>query len=196
MSLPDSHPFDHAPFLRRLFAATIDLLILAIPLSVFVSFLSVEMKISTAFLNLRPGEPPSEVLKQFGGVFIYISLGFFVLISWLYFAILECSAWQATPGKHLLGLYVTDTDGNCPNFWRTTKRFTAGRLLVHIPYLGIYYFLVDCLSAAFSQRSQAIHDNISGCFVLRETISRPLRGPSVAAVSYRDPDRPVGQSRF
>ena len=103
-SLPLSPPQPYGGFALRIFAAVIDLLILAVPLAVFIAFLSVAMGISTAFLNLRPGEPPNEILKAFGDTFIYISLGFFLLMSWLYFAILESSGWRATLGKRALGL--------------------------------------------------------------------------------------------
>jgi uncharacterized RDD family membrane protein YckC len=161
----------------RLIAATIDLLVLAVPLAVFISFLSVAMGISTAFLDLRPGEPPSEILKAFGNIFIDISLGFFLLMSWLYFAILESSRWRATLGKRALGLYVSDLFGNRVTFARATGRFFCGRLLVHIPIVGIYYFLIDCLCIPFTSRKQAVHDMLAGCLVLRETASDPLAGP-------------------
>jgi uncharacterized RDD family membrane protein YckC len=161
----------------RLIAATIDLLVLAVPLAVFISFLSVAMGISTAFLDLRPGEPPSEILKAFGNIFIDISLGFFLLMSWLYFAILESSRWRATLGKRALGLYVSDLFGNRVTFARATGRFFCGRLLVHIPIVGIYYFLIDCLCIPFTSRKQAVHDMLAGCLVLREAASDPLAGP-------------------
>jgi hypothetical protein len=73
-------------FFPRLFAGIIDLIILAIPVSVFISFLSVAMGISTAFLDLTPGETPHEILTRFGDRFIYATLAFFVAISWGYFA--------------------------------------------------------------------------------------------------------------
>jgi uncharacterized RDD family membrane protein YckC len=167
----------YAGFPLRLIAATIDLLVLAVPLAVFISFLSVAMGISTAFLDLRPGEPPSEILKAFGNIFIDISLGFFLLMSWLYFAILESSRWRATLGKRALGLYVSDLFGNRVTFARATGRFFCGRLLVHIPIVGIYYFLIDCLCIPFTSRKQAVHDMLAGCLVLRETASDPLAGP-------------------
>lgn len=84
------------------------------------------MKISTAFLDLRPGQPPAEILKAFGNTYIYFTLGFFILISWLYFAVLESSRWRATLGKRALGLYVTDPHGNQATFARTTLRSPAG----------------------------------------------------------------------
>jgi uncharacterized RDD family membrane protein YckC len=174
--LPLSPRPRYAGFPLRLIAATIDLLVLAVPLAVFISFLSVAMGISTAFLNLRPGEPPSEILKAFGNIFIDISLGFFVLMSWLYFAILESSRWRATLGKRALGLYVSDLFGNRVTFARATARFFCGRLLVHIPFVGIYYFLIDCLCLLFTSK-QAVHDMLAGCIVLRETAGDPLAGP-------------------
>jgi uncharacterized RDD family membrane protein YckC len=137
-----SPSFAHASFLYRVFAATIDLFVLGVPLAVFISFLSVAMGISTAFLDLRPGESPVAILMAFGNTFLLISLGFFVLMSWLYFAILESSAWRATLGKRLLGLHVGDLKGDRVTFGRASLRFVFGRLLLHIPYLGIYYFLM------------------------------------------------------
>jgi uncharacterized RDD family membrane protein YckC len=176
-ALPLSPPQPYGGFVMRIFAAVIDLLILAVPLAVFISFLSVAMGISTAFLNLRPGEPPSEILKAFGNTFLYFSLGFFLLMSWLYFAILESSGWRATLGQRALGLYVSDLKGSRAAFARTTARFFCGRLLAHVPIFGIYYLLIDCTAVTFTQRKQAVHDILSECLVLRETTASPLAGP-------------------
>jgi uncharacterized RDD family membrane protein YckC len=164
------HP---AGLVLRLIAALIDLVVLAIPFAVFVSFLSVAMGVSTAFLNLRPGESPSAILVAFGNTFIYLSLAFFVLMSWLYFAFLESSEWRATLGKRALSLYVADLQANRVTFARATSRFFFGRLIAHVPIAGVYYVLMDCLAIPFTQRKQAIHDMASGCLVLRETASVP-----------------------
>ncbi len=161
--------FTHAGFVNRVFAATIDLLVLAVPLAVFISFLSVAMGISTAFLNLRPGEAPKTILLAFGNRFLLITLAFFILMSWLYFAISESSVWRATLGKRLLGLHVADLSGDRVRFGRATMRFLFGRLLLHMPYIGIYYFLIDGLCAAVTQRKQAFHDVLSGCLVLGDS---------------------------
>jgi uncharacterized RDD family membrane protein YckC len=155
-------------FIPRVFAAVIDLMILAVPLAVFISFLSVALGISSAFLDLRPGEVPKDVLVAFGGRFIYSSLAFFVVTSWVYFAGFESSKWRATPGKRLLGLTVADEAGNRVSFGRASGRFGFGRLMAHVPYVGIYYFLGDCLWVGFSKRQEAVHDLMSGCRVRRE----------------------------
>jgi uncharacterized RDD family membrane protein YckC len=160
----------HAGFWIRSVAGIIDLIVLAIPFAVFVSFLSVAMGISTAFLDLHPGMPPSEILARFGPRFIFISFAFFAVEGWFYFAILESSAWHATLGKHLLGLYIADVRGNPVGFWRASSRFVCGRLLIHVPILGVYYFLVDCLCVALAPSKRAIHDVLAGCLVLRESV--------------------------
>lgn len=154
-------------FFPRLFAGIVDLLILAVPLSCFVSFLSVGMGISTAFLSLQPGQTPHDLLLKFGGRFIFTTLMFFVLMSWVYFAGCESAKWQATLGKKFFGLVVTDENGAPASFWKASLRFWFGRALMHVPYVGIYYFLVDCGRVAFSKDGRAIHDLVAGCSVKR-----------------------------
>jgi uncharacterized RDD family membrane protein YckC len=163
-------------FFPRLFAGIIDLMILGVPLSVFISFLSVAMGISTAFLELEPGKTPHQLLRSFGEPFIYATLVFFVVMSWFYFAGCECSKWQATPGKRLFGLRVTDEHGSRATFWKTSLRFWFGRALLHFPYLGIYYFLVDCGRVAFSRDGRAVHDLMARCWVRRGDVGIKVFG--------------------
>jgi uncharacterized RDD family membrane protein YckC len=157
-----------AGFWLRFTAALIDLAVLAVPFAVFVSFLSVGMRLSKDFLDLRPGMPPSEVLMRFGPRFLYISLGFFIVLSWAYFAGLESSSWRATLGKRVLGLSVADTRGRRIAFARATGRFLGGRFLAHVPPFGLYYFLIDCICVGFTPRKQALHDIFASCLVLRD----------------------------
>jgi uncharacterized RDD family membrane protein YckC len=135
---------------------------------VFISFLSVALGISSAFLDLNPGQPPAQILLKFGDGFIYSTLAFFVAMSWIYFAAFESSKWQATPGKRLLALRVTDEGGGRATFWKASLRFWFGRALIHFPYVGIYYFLVDCGRVAFGKDGRAVHDLMAGCWVGRE----------------------------
>jgi uncharacterized RDD family membrane protein YckC len=159
-----------AGFWVRCAAGIIDLVILAVPLAVFVSFLSVGMGISNAFVDLRPGIEPAEILVKFGPRFVVITFCFFAVMSWLYFAILESSRWHATPGKRLVGIYVADERGQPVTFWRSSRRFLGGRLLVHTPYVGPYYFLIDCACVGLMPGKRAIHDVLTGCLVLRERV--------------------------
>jgi uncharacterized RDD family membrane protein YckC len=146
----------------------LDLVFLAIPVAVIVSFYSVFTGSSLEFLRLHPGETPSEVVHALGASFIHALLIIFVIGSWLYFALSESSSWQATPGKKLFGLRVTDRELRRVTFGRASLRFCAGRLLAHVPIFGGIYFLADCLWVALPPHKQAIHDRIAGCLVLRK----------------------------
>lgn len=166
--LPGSH-LPVAGFWVRFIAAAIDLAIVTVPFAVFVSFFAAAIGISNPFFNHREGTPLNTTLHQLGPAFLATCIGFFAAEGWVYFALAESSAWHATLGKRLLGLYVTDLSGNPVDFWRASLRLCAGRLLVHVPVLGGYYFLFDCAYAGVTPAKRAIHDLLSGCVVLRET---------------------------
>jgi uncharacterized RDD family membrane protein YckC len=158
----------YAGFWLRVPAAIIDLIILAIPLAIAVSYLSVAMGSWRAFLALHPGQSPEEIVAAFGRPYLFLLLGFFIVIGWLYFALFESSAWQGTLGKKFIGLSVADLRGNRVTFARASGRFFAGRCLAHVPFIGSLYIAVDCICAGLTTRKQALHDMFSGCLVLRK----------------------------
>jgi uncharacterized RDD family membrane protein YckC len=161
-------PLPHAGFWVRLIAGIIDLVLLVVPFAVFVSFFAAGMGISNPFFNHRARTPLNETLAQWGPTFLFVCVCFFVAESWLYFALSESSRWHATLGKRFLGLYVTDAAGKPVDFWRASLRFCGGRLLAHVPVVGAYYFVIDCLCVGLTPSKRAIHDILSGCMVLRE----------------------------
>jgi len=165
LATPDS--VRHAGFWFRFAATILDLLFLAVAVAVFVSFYSIFTGHSLDFLNLHPGETPSEVLQALGASFVHVLLLVFILGSWLYFALSESSSSQATLGKRIFGLQVTDRESHRLSFAHATLRFCTGRLLAHIPVIGTYYFIADCLFAALPPQKQAVHDRIANAFVLR-----------------------------
>lgn len=99
-------------------------------------------------------------------------LGFFVFVAligtWLYWALMESSSWQATLGKKALGLTVTDLQGNRLSFGHASGRFFAGRGAGIFPYIGWLYYFISCICAGFTEKKQAIHDMIAGCLVIRK----------------------------
>src|SRR5580658_939709 len=161
-------PLPRAGFWVRLIAGGIDLFLLIVPFAVFVSFSAAAMGISNPFFNHRAGTALNQTLAQFAPTFLALCIGFFALESWLYFALSESSVWRATLGKRLLGLYVADAGGKPVDFWRASLRFCGGRLLAHVPVLGGYYIVIDCLFAGLAPSKRALHDMLSGCLVLRE----------------------------
>jgi uncharacterized RDD family membrane protein YckC len=83
------------------------------------------------------------------------------MLNWIYYAALESSAWQATLGKKVLGLRVTDLAGNRISFARASGRFFG--MILSGMILGIGF-----LMAGFTARKQALHDILAGCLVLRQ----------------------------
>ena len=140
----------HAGFWRRVVAWLIDGLILS-PVFV-VLYLSVGS--SAVPLAMQPGGMvPFRVFPSLWLVW--------VLVPWLYYALCECSAWQATPGKLALGLGVTDEHGCRIGFARASGRFFGKFLSGFI--LDIGYML-----AGWTERKQALHDLMAGCCVVRK----------------------------
>jgi uncharacterized RDD family membrane protein YckC len=82
-----------------------------------------------------------------------------IVIPWLYYAGFESSRSQATPGKLLMRIVVTDMTGNKPTFARVTLRHFA-KFVSAIPVL------LGFLAIGFTKRRQGLHDLIAGCLVL------------------------------
>ena len=80
--------------------------------------------------------------------------------SWLYEAFMESSSYQATLGKLIFGMKVTDLNGNRISFERATGRHFAKWLSTMI--LGIGYIMVG-----FTERKQGLHDLLAGTLVRR-----------------------------
>lgn len=80
---------------------------------------------------------------------------------WLYFAVCEASAWQATPGKLALGLAVTDERGRRIGFARASGRYFG-------KYVSALAFGIGFALAGWTARKQALHDLMAGCCVVRK----------------------------
>jgi uncharacterized RDD family membrane protein YckC len=153
---------NYAGFWLRFVAVVIDRLILGIPLAP-VAFLL----IASAFPDLMHMRYPMIIVSILPRIMLILFI--YMMSSWLYWALLESSAWQATLGKKALGLYVTDLAGNRPTFGRASGRFFAGRGIAMIPSLGGLYYLLDCIMAGFTEKKQALHDMIASCLVMRNS---------------------------
>jgi uncharacterized RDD family membrane protein YckC len=81
-------------------------------------------------------------------------------ISWLYYALMESSARQATLGKMALGIIVTDLEGRRIGFGKATGRYFAKILSALI--IGIGFLMV-----AFTEKKQGLHDMLAGTLVVK-----------------------------
>lgn len=154
----------HAGFWRRALAWLIDALILS---PVFaLSYLAVAGSAAVPLAMRADGLVPFRVLPWVWSAW--------VLVPWLYYALCECSPWQATPGKLALGLRVTDEFGRRIGFGRATGRFFG-------KFLSGFILDIGYLLAGWTERRQALHDLMAGCCVVRRggLLAWQNRGPDL-----------------
>jgi len=140
----------YAGFWLRAVAYVIDTVIISIPFGLVAGLYP-----SLFFPNFDPHAPIRFPLAQPAPLALaVVMVGF-----WLYSAAFESSSWQATPGKRILRLYVTDMHAHRVTFLRALGRNLAKQIS---GFVLIGYFL-----AGFTKKKQALHDIIASCLVLR-----------------------------
>jgi uncharacterized RDD family membrane protein YckC len=142
-----------AGFWERFLAYCID--------SIIVTLASIFVLLVIAFfigfvLGLR-GMDVEEMEGLFVGLYYMLSF----ISGWLYFTIMESSKLQATIGKKILNLAVTDVSGVRISFARSNARFWS-KLISGI-ILCIGYIMV-----AFTEKHQALHDMVAGTLVVKK----------------------------
>jgi uncharacterized RDD family membrane protein YckC len=83
-----------------------------------------------------------------------------LVTGWLYAALQESSEAQATPGKKMMGLRVTDLNGDRISFARATGRHFG-------KYLSLFTLFIGYIMAAFTTKKQALHDLMAGTVVVK-----------------------------
>ncbi|MBS1842323.1 MAG: RDD family protein [Acidobacteria bacterium] len=155
----------YAGFWLRVVAHILDGLIIGLPVTIVVVILVLSSGFAGFLKNLPNAPNPDEAIGNALGAVFSVGIGLLVLVSvlgaWLYNALFESSSWQATPGKKVLNLFVTDLNGAPVSFGRASGRFFAKFVTQLIP-LGIGYML-----AGLTERKQALHDMIASTLVLR-----------------------------
>jgi uncharacterized RDD family membrane protein YckC len=148
-------PAAYAGFWLRFVAYIIDSIILGfvIGLAIFLPLMGSELG------SLSEGNP-WEIYTTFGPRLVAVRL-LGLMVAWLYFALLESSAWQATLGKKALGLQVTDLGGRRITFGRASGRF-FGKII------SAMILLIGFIMAGFTEKKQALHDMMAGCLVIRQ----------------------------
>lgn len=153
-----ARPLGYAGFWLRFVAWIIDQIVLRIVLT----FVTLPLVAASGLRNMiftHPPQSPEEVIALLGAFSKFIVLG--VVIEWLYYALLESSAWQATIGKKTLGLEVTDLAGRRISFARATGRYFG-------KFISAIIFLIGYIMAGFTEKKQALHDMMAGCLVMRK----------------------------
>ncbi|MGB2593114.1 MAG: RDD family protein [Candidatus Acidiferrum sp.] len=154
---------EYAGFWLRLVAYIIDGIISCVAFVILLIPLFVLTGAGAALARIISDDDVGDDLGAFMGVgFILGFFGIVLVVSWLYNALSESSSWQATPGKKMLNLKVTDMSGQPITFARASGRYFSKIITNMIP-LGIGYIM-----AGFTEKKQAIHDMIASCLVLRK----------------------------
>ena len=150
--------FNYAGFTVRGVAWFLDILVLVIPAWIWIFI--VESRTGVAFdrfaEEFMSGQALSDEARRFQ---LMLEAGMLVL-RWIYEASLESSVWQATVGKRVMGLVVTDEDGVRLSFMRATARHFS-KILSQLPLFAGY------LLVFFTARRQALHDKVARTLVIR-----------------------------
>ena len=141
---------NYAGFFQRLAAYVLDWIMIA------VAVFAIAIVVGVILAVVLGGNDPKAAQRVgfFTGLLANVAI---VFVGWIYFAMLESSAKQATLGKRLLGIVVTDEHGQRISFVRATGRYFA-KVLSSI-------MLVGFIMAAFMPKKQALHDLIAGTSV-------------------------------
>ncbi len=143
----------YAVFWERFLAYCIDSAILTLG-SVVVGFLGAFF---IGFVMALMGMEIEEMEDFF--VVLYYILAF--LLSWLYFTIMESSILQATLGKKIFNLFVTDISGNRITFLNANARYWS-------KFISGAIFAIGYIMAAFTEKHQALHDMIERTLVVKK----------------------------
>lgn len=160
----------YAGFWLRVVANLIDSAIMGIPLAFifgicFFAFGGLALLSSLQpDPNFNPNNPdPAAVFARLAplfGVYAVVILAA-IILGWLYYAGMESSTRQATLGKSVLSLRVTDSKGSRLTFGHASGRYFAKIITSMVP-LGVGWML-----AGFTAKKQALHDMIAGTLVYR-----------------------------
>ncbi|HUW86575.1 MAG TPA: RDD family protein [Methanoregula sp.] len=149
---------------RRIVAFIVDLILILLLDAVAVAFLGLFRGLQNLyFFAVRHASVDSLTTEGtsaalFGSIIAAYGI-VIIIIPWLYFAGFESSRSQATPGKLLMRIVVTDLDGNKPSLARVTLRHFAKFISTLIIFLGF-------LMIGLTSKRQGLHDKIAGCLVL------------------------------
>ena len=147
------YDFKYAGFWERFLAYCIDSIVLAIG-SVVVGFVGAFfIDFIMAFMGLE--------IEEMEGFFVVLFYIFAFILSWLYYTIMESSKLQATLGKKICDLVVTDSSGKEIRFGRANARFWS-------KFISGAIFGVGYIMAAFTEKHQALHDMMADTLVLKK----------------------------
>ena len=144
--------YRYAGFWLRFIAIILDRLVqgaVLVPMYFVVMFL---------YQQISDYQWTADELQETVIAFMYV---IFIPLDWIYYTAFESTKWQATPGKKLMALKVTDLSGDRIGFGKANARYWSKILSTLILYIG--YIMVGC-----TERKQGLHDIIARALVVKE----------------------------
>jgi uncharacterized RDD family membrane protein YckC len=165
--VPNAVPSLYASLGRRVAAHLLDVLV-----AFSVLFLAAIVMRGLRVFGLwmpDPGRAPEQTWQALGLVAkIFVLVAFVLSMGPVYFMLWEASPWQATMGKRLLNIYVTDDNRQRISLGRSVGRWLARWIC---GWFGGN--LISMITIASTGNRKAIHDFLGKTLVLR---GRPLPG--------------------
>lgn len=151
----------HAGFWRRCAALIMDGVLIGIAVSI------VQVLLGIGAIGALSANRPGAMVGVVALTALMVFLG-----QWLYFALFESGARQATPGKMALGIKVVDESGRRITFGRASGRY-FGKILSGL-ILNLGY-----LMAGWTSRKQALHDLLAGTLVVFREVDHDAPLPTL-----------------
>jgi uncharacterized RDD family membrane protein YckC len=149
---------------RRFVAFIVDFIIILLFDLVAMTVLGLTRGIQNSYFYFVQHVPTEQLTTEGTTAALYGSIiaaygVLLIVIPWLYFAGFESSRSQATPGKLLMHIVVTDMTGNKPTFARVTLRH-------FVKFVSALIIFIGFLMIGLTKRRQGLHDRIASCLVL------------------------------
>ncbi|NLF24768.1 MAG: RDD family protein [Deltaproteobacteria bacterium] len=176
-STPKDPPAAPAGFWLRAWAAIIDYVIIASVVRASSLFGQLSIIYDSITALLAPYKLRSFELLFLSSIALALTLLLILLLLQIFYgALFESSPLAATPGKWVLGLFVTDEQGGACSISRAFVRNTFKLLSAAVLFVGF-------ITPAFSVRKQTWHDIISGTLVMRKPNLKPQQSYFGAALA-------------
>ena len=148
--------FNYAGFWLRFHAALIDLFILG---TSWIGFGSVFHLYITYFFEINSNKSVDNQITEYAEFFLVLLRG---ISLYMFFAIFESSKYQASPGKKVLGLRVTDESGERISFNRAAIRQLS-------KFYSFSFLFIGFLMSAWTKKKQTLHDKLTNTLVLKHS---------------------------
>lgn len=133
------------------------ILMFLIPLMIVLAMLTPILMILSLFPGSHMNDPTSAVRELF---LLFVAI--VPIVKVFYFSFMESSKWMGSIGKRILGMKVTDLDGNRLSLGRAFGRNLAKILSAITSFIGF-------IMALFNKKKRTLHDFIAKTVVVKKS---------------------------